>query len=219
MKIVLKPMIIDSIIALIIATQISGCTTAAQREILNDPERYRLFVPSSEQIVTNARIPSVTARHFPYGEGWHAEPVRRNVDISVEWSNRYQENILWTWKPERGKHYLLLAVELNAGQQATDVNVEVNTRGDELLVSSIEKVSWGQTFGRGIAAGLAPLAFLLLPVTLYFVITKVTERPFADCCFAWITDIETGEMVAGESPQGIRLMLPQTKPDQLKPGK
>jgi hypothetical protein len=222
MNVSLTKLLLDSVIAVIVFTQITGCATTAQLEILNDPGRYRVFAPPSDQIVTNARIPAVTARHFPYGEGWFAhfsgeEAVRRNMDISVEWSNGYRENILWTWKPERGKHYLLLAIELNAGQQEKDANLEIKTLGDELLVSSIEKASWSQTFGQGIAAGLAPLGFLLLPVTLYFLITKVTERPFAGCCFVWIADVETGKTVAGESPPGMKLALPQT--DRVKAGK
>jgi hypothetical protein len=43
---------------------------------------------------------------------------------------------------------------------------------------------------------------------------RATERPFEGCCFVWIADVKTGETVAGESPAGMKLVLPQAKLDE-----
>ena len=95
-------------------TQITGCATTmgltpAEPEILNDPNRARLFVPSRDQIVTNARNPSVKGwRHFIY-----------NVNGTIEWFNGYQENFNRTGPfYEREQQYVLLAVELNPGRES-----------------------------------------------------------------------------------------------------
>jgi hypothetical protein len=42
-----KRLLPDAILTVIIFTEITGCATTAELKKLNDPHRYRLFVPSS----------------------------------------------------------------------------------------------------------------------------------------------------------------------------
>jgi hypothetical protein len=119
MKILLNRLLLDSVIAVIVFTQITGCTTTGDQDLLNDPSRYRLFVPTREQIVTNASVPSLKMEHFEY-----------DVQITAEWSNGYKEEIILGRRFEPREHYLL-ALELNPKQKPEDITLELLSVGDE----------------------------------------------------------------------------------------
>jgi hypothetical protein len=58
------------------------------------------------------------------------------ANVTVEWSNGFKETVgLTLTDAEQGKHYAVLAVELNPDQQSKDVTLEVKYLGDELLPS------------------------------------------------------------------------------------
>jgi hypothetical protein len=77
-------------------------------------------------MVTNARVPSLSVHHY-----------LGILRARVEWSNGYEESKDRFWNAERGKHYVLLALELNPGQKTEDVTVEIRTSGDELLLEPL----------------------------------------------------------------------------------
>jgi hypothetical protein len=176
-------------------------------------------VPDSEQIITNARIPPLPGKvsvgfvvnylfHFP-----------RNVEGTIEWSNGYQQKIDLSWNAENGKQYVLLLVELNPGQESKEVTLKVESLGDELLVRSRERPLAEQGFGLVVVFVMGVAEYILLipvvlPLFMYHLITQKTQFPFQDCCFVWIADVATGETVAGESPVGMKLVLPQAKLDE-----
>jgi hypothetical protein len=139
------------------------------------------------------------------------------VDLSpIEWSNDYQEHLWLTWEPERGKNYALLAVELNPAQVTKDVILEIKSLGDELLLTS-EGHQWWTEYGRTwLLVPLTPLFVLFLPFSIYKGLRRGGERPFNSCCFIWIADVGSGKTVAGESPPGMKLVLPQMKTSQLE---
>jgi hypothetical protein len=117
-------LLLDAIIAVIIFTQMIGCTTTSDPEILkilNDPGRYRVLAPTSEQIVTKARVPSLSVHHY-----------LGILRARVEWSNGYEESKDRFWNAERGKRYIFLALELNPEQKSEEITVEIRTLGDEL---------------------------------------------------------------------------------------
>lgn len=106
MKTTLRQLLVDAILAAIIFTQITGCATTEELQFANDPDRYRLFVPASDQIITNARIPSLPGQvsigfevnylfHFPH-----------NVEGKIEWSNGYRQKFDLRWDAENGKNML-----------------------------------------------------------------------------------------------------------------
>ena len=218
MKTTLRQLLVDAILAMIIFTQITGCATTYDREalqeLLNEPNRYRLFVPTKEQIATNARIPPLSVKHFPHA-----------ANVTVEWSNGFKETVeLTLTAAEQGKHYAILAVELNPDQQSKDVTLEVKYLGDELLPSlRYQRIEGG---GRGWPAEVgAALWFFLWPLVLYGYIAKatevVTERPFVDCCFVWAANAETGETLewASRPPESAKVIFPSSKSQTAPNGK
>jgi hypothetical protein len=204
MKILLKGLLLDTVIAVIFFTQITGCTTTADRDLLNDPSRYRLFVPRREQIVTNASIPSLEMEHFEF-----------DVQITAEWSNGYQEEIILGRRFESREHYVLLALELNPKQKSEDITLKLLSFGDESVPQPRER-SWPPP---GSGAGLGPLLaiFILVmaPIWIYKLM-KPKSKPFDGCCFVWAASVESGQTIDGESPPGMKLVLPQTKASQLE---
>jgi hypothetical protein len=46
---------------------------------------------------------------------------------------------------------------------------------------------------------------------------RAQTPPFEGCCFVWIADLETGETVGGEAPEGITLVLPEPERSQHQP--
>lgn len=222
MKTTLKQLLLDAILAVLIFTQITGCATMTyeEKEILNDPNRYRVFVPAREQIVTNSLIPSISRlRHYVH-----------NVNGMTKWSNGYQD-IFWCLGEfhERQTRYVLLALELNPGEESKDVTLEVTSLGDELVLTPYFESTIGRDsewLAEGLARGAAPLFILLSPFILLAMLirkgtespgnpetpksTKTLARPFEGCCFVWLADVETGETVAGESPAGAKIVFSES---------
>jgi hypothetical protein len=72
----LAQLLVDAMLAVTIFAQITGCAATAGPD---DPIRYRLFFPASEQVITNARIPLASRQeHRGYG-----------VVFQFKWSNGY----------------------------------------------------------------------------------------------------------------------------------
>jgi hypothetical protein len=114
----------------------------------------------------------------------------------------------------------LLALELLPGQIPQDVVFKVNSLGEELNVAPVSQL--GQVAGAGIAAGLGPFAAVILfpiwfPMLVYDGFFRAQTPPFEGCCFVWIADLETGETVGGEAPEGITLVLPEPERSQHQP--
>lgn len=226
MNIIFKRLAIDMVFALIIFTQITGCATTSPEvlAIQNDPDRYRVFVPSREQIVTNAKIPSISAEHFDLD---HINHLR----AEIEWVNGYGEIIHRYWTAERGNTYALLALELHPGQKPEAVTLEVTSLGEELLLtappaSPSPRLGWEDLFGPGPhsgagGAGLIGFALLLSPFILAYRLLRPEPpgRPDRDSVFVWIADVTTGKTVVGTSPPGARIIFPGSKPQPTPNGK
>jgi hypothetical protein len=202
-------MLLESSLAVMIFMQIAACATTA-RQVDNPgyyPGHYRLFFPTSEHIVTNGRIPSLFV--------WEADRVTHFFGYlkgNTKWSNGYRETWAMAWQPIAGKQYALVSVELNPEQKSEDVTLEVKSLGDEMAITLEREVSaWDKPLQGGIAQGLAPIAVLTMTIWFsmltYDAFFRATERPFDGCCFVWIADVETGETVSGQSPEGVTLLF------------
>jgi hypothetical protein len=141
-------------------------------------------------------------------------PENVNRPIPIYWYPEY---------PQPENKYVLLALELKPGQSSQDVILGINSLGTELALRPAWKDNWGPLLGSALAPAVAPFAILFFPIwfpmLVYDGFFRAQKRPFDGCCFVWITDVATGETVAGESPPGMMLVLPQMKPDQLENGK
>jgi hypothetical protein len=90
-----------------------------------------------------------------------------------------------------GKRYSIFAIELKPGQDPTTVAIHGLSFGEEMRRMPLYVIR-------------VPLACILSP---YFflkvgkaVVLPPSARPFEDCCFLWIEDMETGEVVGGMRP-------------------
>jgi hypothetical protein len=77
----------------------------------NDAVRYRLFFPQGDQLTTNAKSPSVST----------LQTREHPLSYRFKWSNGYIDGDeihprYLSWYPERGKDYVLLALELLPAQ-------------------------------------------------------------------------------------------------------
>jgi hypothetical protein len=110
---------------------------------------------------------------------------------------------------------VLLALELLPGQAPQDVILRVNSLGDELTITTPSLLT--QILGAGIAAGAGPyLAVILFPIwfpmLVYDGFFRAQAPPFDGCCFVWIADVATGQAIAGDAPEGMTFVLPETRP-------
>ena len=201
------------LLAAIFVAAFAGCATTEQLEGPNPSGRDRVFIPSGDQIVTNAKLPSFV-RWAPgknvkiHGPLLLRKEFYNSVISYIEWSNGYLERLSEGWYTAKGRSYAVLAVELNTGQRSRDVTIEVKSLGDEMAESSWSEQGWKET-----GAMYAYLAFLpimplfTIPSGIYEAYFRAKERPFDECCFMWVVDVATGETVAGSSPTGARVIF------------
>jgi hypothetical protein len=146
------------------------------------------------------------------------EHFEYDVQITAEWSNGYQEEIILGRRFESREHYVLLALlalELNPKQKSEDITLKLLSFGDESVPQPRER-PWPPP---GSGAGLGPALVILLPIIAIIWIYKLMQpksKPFDGCCFVWAASVESGQTIDGESPPGMKLVLPYTKPDQLE---
>jgi hypothetical protein len=157
---------------------------------------------------------------FEYEKSYNARCAARatpglyTVEVSVEWSNGYNEEhgIIKDLNAEPAQRYAILAYESGKGRrQLTDVKIHG-------YVSDFEKVAtW---------VILAPVAIVYIAaivVTLPFTIpaaliegrracVRPAGKPSKDCCYIWIEHRPTGNVVAGTAPLGG-----DTRPTEPKP--
>ena len=120
-------------------------------------------------------------------------PGRHMVDVPAQWSNNFKEVVTLTVHARPGKHYVVLIYELAHGQDPATAEIRPKTFGEQM----------GEAGSRGDVQGLAPLILLFAwPFLLHEANKRPPySRPFESCCFVWIQDAETGEVVVGTSPR------------------
>jgi hypothetical protein len=130
-------------------------------------------------------------------------PGAHKVLIESTWSNNFLDKSEISFIAEAGKKYLIGIYELKPGQEPS--------------TADFHERSSAYQFGRAAASGAAQGTFEgLLPVIiifgspllLYLALQKAPEppksRPFENCCFVWIHDEQTAEVIAGTAPTAQR---------------
>ena len=117
-------------------------------------------------------------------------PGRHVVTVGAWWSNSSRskdiEKTQLTLDAQPGKKYVALIYELERGQDPATAEIREKTFGEQVI-----RFGWGDALGP------------LMLFAVLFVLNKPApiSRPYNDCCFVWIQDAETGEVVAGTSPR------------------
>lgn len=121
-------------------------------------------------------------------------PGNRAVKISASWSNKFHDVTRLAVNAQPGRQYVVLIYEMEQGQDVSTVEIRPKTFGEQLS-------------GEGIGC-IGPGCGLILIFALPFIIYQAanapepaTARPHEGCCFVWIQDLQTSQVVAGVSPR------------------
>ena len=153
-------------------------------------------------------------------------PGKHRVEVAAYWSNGFSETIEIDFVATAGKKYLVGGYELKPGQDPATVQFQVAEK------SGVDKKNTFWSYiGKGIigilALGLPYTWVIVLPAALVWEYSKKPPqppvppeqansaeasvpkeppqtRPFEGCCFVWIQDEDTGEVVAGASPKSVK---------------
>lgn len=151
--------------------------------------------------------------------GYQIPQGHRNIEVWVEWSNQLKDYTQLKFDVKEKRSYVVYAMELQAGQDpAAPMKCTVNQSSEYIKRKSTE-----QWVGLVAAPLVYPLPIGLvaaLPIAIAFELLKKpdkeadqdkvaivsqstetpaapTSRPFDGCCYVWVEDFETREVVAG----------------------
>ena len=119
------------------------------------------------------------------------EPGSHRIEVPATWSNKFEDRTTLEFDALRGRKYVVLIYELAPGQSKAGIEIRPRTFGESLMANN--------------DLGNSTLGAIVLLVALPFIISDLSKappksRPFDGCCFVWIQDEETGQVVAGASP-------------------
>jgi hypothetical protein len=128
-------------------------------------------------------------------------PGARKVLIESRWSNSFVDKSEINFVVEAGKKYLIGIYELKPGQDPATADFHERSSAYQLGVAAAEGSAMGTLHG------LAPVIIIFgWPFLLYLALRERPEpkppqpRPFEGCCFVWIQDEQTAEVIAGTTP-------------------
>ncbi|MFC4524360.1 hypothetical protein [Cupriavidus pinatubonensis] len=133
----------------------------------------------------------------------YLEPGSHAIVARIRWSNHCTDDTELTLEVTANHRYAIGSFELASDQHPEDARV--------LLLGEIPRPSLGMAAASGAASGALlgslPLVIMTAPVwgPVYLISRKnptrlPTNRPFENCCFVWIQDVDSGELVAGSRP-------------------
>jgi hypothetical protein len=183
-RIVLGHRILASGLAVTLAVQLTGCGSAPFK-----PDHEPAPQDAATVVMASASAGALPVRVSP---GW--------VSLQVEpsWSMHRRDPVLLTIDALPKKELLVFAHESGRGLvPATLALAPAPPRPRPSLKTELL---------HGVAHGLAPLIVVTAPIWLsIYALTRHTEvknEPSDPCCFVWIEDAVSGEVVAGRSPWG-----------------
>jgi hypothetical protein len=126
-------------------------------------------------------------------------PGAHKVLIESRWSNSFVDKSEINFIVEAGKKYLIGIYELKPGQDPATAGFHERSSAYQLGVAAAKDTAMGTP------QGLLPLIIMFgWPFLLYLALREAPEppqsRPFEGCCFVWIQDEQTAEVIACTSP-------------------
>lgn len=117
---------------------------------------------------------------------------RHIIEVRTRWSNYWKDSTKLTVDAIAGKEYLIFAYELRPDQDPTTAEIRPKTSFEHCLEAPVQ----------GVVEGFWPC---FVPCLCFYRIEKHLHppqgRPFDGCCFVWIEDEETKELIDGKRPQ------------------
>jgi len=167
-----------------ILIQSIGCATIPKEE------RAYISLADCQYLHTNADFRYAQISGID-GGGWAGDPIRRDircgshtVRVKVSWSNGYWDETDIDFEAVVGEHYVVYVIELRPGQDPSSVIIKQVPALAQILV------------------GNGPLALFFPPPMPagWWRRPKKPSRPFDGCCFIWIEEVLSREVVAGNRP-------------------
>jgi hypothetical protein len=184
---------------------VSGCITAKKNTTLESKNLTYFWYGNLDGYTINGKV--ATIMHLSL-DGVHQNdpaiiisPGPHKIETVLRWSNRWKERRELAFEVLAGHNYVLGTYELTPGQDLVNVVIKRET---PTYISGWQIPFWAiaypviviVVFGGSLVllpVGLIALSFELLTPT-------PTDVPFKDCCFVWIEDVSTNQVVAGAKP-------------------
>lgn len=133
----------------------------------------------------------------------YLESGSHTILTRLQWSNHWMDDTELAVQVAAGHRYAIMSFELAPEQHPKNAQLQ-------LMDARPEPPLWmyaagGATYGALI--GALPVIIMTAPLwgPAYLISQKYpppppTSRPFENCCFVWIQDVDSGAVVAGSSP-------------------
>ena len=181
--------------AVAVGTQSAGCASTTKENKYGLPEnQVARIVPGFDWVAGKAG--GLGPLSVDGIEDFHhvVLPGNRAVEISASWSNKFRDVTRLAVNAQPGRQYVVLIYEMEQGQDVSTVEIRPKTFGEQLLEEGV--------------GCMGPGCGLMLIFALPFIIYQAantpkpaTSRPHEGCCFVWIQDLQTSQVVAGISPR------------------
>ena len=208
---------IKKLSAYLLLVLLVGCTSIERRvnqTLQENREKALVEVARPDQWVCHGGCSKTVSAVDGTPESWFGGrgpyvvvPGPHTFVVSVPWSNGWTDQTELMFQAAPGTNYVILTYERASDEPQEKAEVR-KLAATERLLSGLSR-----DFGQGMA--MSPLgAFVIVGVGVgyltYWGVHKLLEektepatgRPFEHCCFVWIQDEESGEVVAGEGPGG-----------------
>ena len=131
------------------------------------------------------------------------EPAIVWLAVDPAWSNRSARTKHVSFSTEADRQYVVLAYEM--GQGVVSATVALSSPDESYRSSGSSSSSgWGGLGGAGgPGIGLLVVLVLLWKLASSLANRQTSPNTTEECCFVWVEDAESGEIIAGASPWAI----------------
>lgn len=161
---------------------------------------YGLFKSNGKKV----RLVSVAVDGAEQLPQVYVDPGSHTVLVRLEWSNHWIDETELVVGAEAGHRYAIVSFELAPGQ--------AEAKAEVTLLDARPKPTYGQIAAGGAAAGAlqGALPMIILTAPVWWPIYEIAQkhpppppkgRPFDNCCFVWIQEVDSGAIVAGSRPR------------------
>lgn len=186
----------------IAGSAIGGCAAAPAPP--EPPDRVWVLGvsgPSSDYRTEKGSLAQVSSLLIDGSPGSRAVAGRHRIEAKVRWSNGFEEAVALYATLAAGRQYRVFAFEVASGEDPSAAVVRHPTAGEMLGEGAMESVVM-----TGLIV-LAPVvvagAVITAPLSMAAdELPTPTTRPFDGCCFVWLEEPSSKEIVAGSSPWG-----------------
>ena len=177
-----------------VAVQVAACGTAIPRDGAGQlrAEQIARITTHGEWVRGKARSLGTVSvgeyRATAAGE-FLVPPGQHDFLVTATWSNEFKDTTRFVAEVQPGKTYFVLIYELERGQDPKTADVRQKSFAELILSAG----------GAGVLGALATFGW---PIALYHETRKAPDkRPFEGCCYVWLEDAASGQIVAGTSPR------------------